>query len=286
MVGVIFTGNFESGAVIGRSANDRQAEGDVHAGGEGEHFEGDQSLIMIGADDGIEFFLGGVIEKGVGRIRAADGEMFFLESGNGGPENAFFFIAKKSVLAGVRIDTGDGDLWLGYSQFTQKADGLLGNVANLVDGKRAEGGAQAEMGRAEGNGQFGIGEDHDGIGSLGLTAVSKKFGLAGIAKTDLSERFFLNGAGDNGGKFSALPTAEGVLEGVPRHVGGDTSGMAGFDFFGGSTNHFIAKATRKMGIAQRFFYDFRTDAGGIAQGDADDGMATGIGKAGHWIRTS
>ena len=45
-------GNIEGGAVIRRGAGDRQAEGDIHAAFEGQHFEGDQALVVIHADVG------------------------------------------------------------------------------------------------------------------------------------------------------------------------------------------------------------------------------------------
>ena len=47
-------GKVESGAVINRGADDRQAEGDVDRTVEANQFKGDERLIMIKRDHGIK----------------------------------------------------------------------------------------------------------------------------------------------------------------------------------------------------------------------------------------
>lgn len=59
-------GDVEGGAVIDRSADNGQAEGDVDAGFERKGLERDETLVVIHADVGIDRFTDGGEEGGVG----------------------------------------------------------------------------------------------------------------------------------------------------------------------------------------------------------------------------
>ena len=143
MVGAAGAGQVEGGAVVGTGAGVGQTKGHVHAGVEGEEFERDQSLVVIHAEDAVEFPGHGAMENGVRRVRAGEvtlaGELF-----DGGGDEVFFLLAELSVFAGVGIESGYRDagraseaaLQKGVEQFPGADDFLRAEqVRHLAQGQ-------------------------------------------------------------------------------------------------------------------------------------------------------
>ena len=68
-----FAGNLKRSAVIGTSARKRQTQGHIHAIVKCVQFQRDQSLIVIHAENGIEFTFNRAMENCVGRKGTGEG---------------------------------------------------------------------------------------------------------------------------------------------------------------------------------------------------------------------
>jgi hypothetical protein len=103
-----FASNLEGCAVIGAGARKRQTERNVHAAVESVQLQWDQTLIVIHAENGIEFTFSGATKDGVGRKRAdedcglriADCGLQFFDRWR---DDFDFFATEFTRFAGVRI---------------------------------------------------------------------------------------------------------------------------------------------------------------------------------------
>ena len=102
-------GDVEGSSVIDGSANDGQAEGDIGAAFEVEEFERDMALVMVHADDGVEFAFEGLLKDGVGREWSVSVEAVCASSEDGGGDFVGILGAEGIIFAGVRIKTSDSD---------------------------------------------------------------------------------------------------------------------------------------------------------------------------------
>ena len=71
-VGAVLPGDVERGAMVGRGADDRQAERDVDAFLEMERLQRDQRLVVIHAQGGVVARARRGVEHGVGGVGAGD----------------------------------------------------------------------------------------------------------------------------------------------------------------------------------------------------------------------
>ena len=69
MVRDSLAGNPKRRAVIGTGARKGQTEGHIHAAVESVQFQWDQTLVVIHAENGIEFIFRGAMENCIGRKR-------------------------------------------------------------------------------------------------------------------------------------------------------------------------------------------------------------------------
>src|SRR4051794_24260669 len=95
--------------MIDGSTDDGEPQGDVHAVIEMEQFQGDQSLVVVHADNGVEVAFGGKMEQGV-RGNRTDG----IDAGAYGifhsrTDDPDFLVAEKAGFAAVRIQGEDGE---------------------------------------------------------------------------------------------------------------------------------------------------------------------------------
>ncbi len=98
--------------MIGRGAQERQAERHVHGVIEVEQLHRDEALVVIERDHRVVLALAGVAEDDVGdRGPAEDGAIAGERACacDRGLDQARFFVAEMSAFAGVRVEPGDGD---------------------------------------------------------------------------------------------------------------------------------------------------------------------------------
>ena len=103
-------GDVERRAVVDRRADDRQAERDVDPGVERQQLHRPVALVVVHAHDRVvAAAVHGLVEHGVGRVRAAgvDARGARLLDGRGDPLDVLG--AEQPVLAGVRVEPADGD---------------------------------------------------------------------------------------------------------------------------------------------------------------------------------
>ena len=97
--------------MIGAGSGFGEAEGDVDGAVEIEEFEGDEALVMIHGEDGVEISEGGFAENGVRDGGTGEaGDLLAVEGFDGGSDDALFLVAEGPVLAGVGVEAGDGDV--------------------------------------------------------------------------------------------------------------------------------------------------------------------------------
>ena len=100
----------ERGAVIDRGPDDRQAEGHVDRLTERKQLHRNQTLIVVAGDDDVEFAAGGAEEHRVARKRAMRRRCPRARQPSiAGRMTSDSSRAEQAVLAGVRIEAGDGD---------------------------------------------------------------------------------------------------------------------------------------------------------------------------------
>ena len=111
-VGERLTGprDVEGGAVVDRGAYDRESEGHIHAGVEGEELHRSVTLVVVHANDRvITPTVHGLEEHGVGRMRARHVEPFVDGGFNGRGDAVDVFVAEQAVFAGVGVEAAHRD---------------------------------------------------------------------------------------------------------------------------------------------------------------------------------
>ncbi len=73
---------------------------------------------MIHGEHSLVFALGSIAENGVWNVGAGEGgDSYFVERGDGGCDDGFFLVAKRTVFTGMRIEPADGEAGRGDSFF-------------------------------------------------------------------------------------------------------------------------------------------------------------------------
>ena len=262
-------GDVERGAVVGAGAGEREAEGDVHAGVEGVELEGDETLVVIHAEDAVEVAFDGAEEDGVGREGAGEvgGEAAGDEGANGGGDEVGFFAAEVAVLAGVGVEAGDGDARMGDAALVAVGGEEFSDPDDLGGGEGGGDVGEGDVSSDEGDGEGSAGEAHGVVGGVG--AGGEEFGLAGEVEADLVEVVFADGASDDGGEFAVEGAGDGFFKGVEAGLGGGVGRLAG-DVAGGAADELDVRTAEREGVGgEGGGDDFRADAGGVTEGDGD-----------------
>jgi len=125
-----FSSDVECGAVVDGRADDGESQGDVDASFEIEQLQRDVALVVVHADDGVEFFAAdGQVKDGVGREGSFHGHSLLLRPLDRGPYLLDFFIAENTVLAGVGIQARHRNARIG----PEAAHGVRGEAQNGAD---------------------------------------------------------------------------------------------------------------------------------------------------------
>ena len=196
-IGEAFAGDGEGGAMVRAGAGFWQAEGDVHGVVEIEQFERDEPLIVIHGDDGIEVAAGGIAEDGVGHGGAGeDGGSGFVQTVDGGLDDADFLVAEGSVFTGVGVESCNSDAGAGDAAALEETGG---EQAGADDAVHAEEGGDFRERFVDGGQAHGEGfarEQHSEV--LDAERMGEIFCLAGEGEAEGLEGLFGNRAGDYG----------------------------------------------------------------------------------------
>ena len=114
----------ESGAVKGRSPDERQAERQVHSGPVAGQFKRDHRLVMIHRKNAIVHACGCLCNRNISTERAADpGEP---AGPDGRTDNCILLIADNAVIRTMGIYAQDNDLRFSYAE--QRAQRIMGRA--------------------------------------------------------------------------------------------------------------------------------------------------------------
>ena len=103
-------GNVQGRAMIDRGPYDWESEGDVDRFFKGESFNGDESLVVIHADVGIDIPASGFGESGVGWEGTGQLTTLCSHLFDGWQDDFFFLtVSEQPVFPRVWIETTDGD---------------------------------------------------------------------------------------------------------------------------------------------------------------------------------
>ena len=95
--------------MVGRGADEGQAESDIDAVVERQRLDRDQRLIVIHPDGAIVARAGGGVEHGVGGQRAAHVDAFAAQRRDRRCDDVAVLKAERAVLAGMRVEPGHRD---------------------------------------------------------------------------------------------------------------------------------------------------------------------------------
>lgn len=151
----------EGSSMIHGSANDGQAEGDIGAAFEVEEFERDMALVMVHADDGVEFAFEGLLEDGVGREWPVSVEAVRASSVDGRGDFVGILGAEGIIFTGVRVESGDGDA-LVVPEFEQGVVSELDDVADARLTNEVDGLAERDVSGNMSDDEF-FGSEHHGV---------------------------------------------------------------------------------------------------------------------------
>lgn len=264
--GTIFSGKLVGGAVIRTGAEEGEAPGEVDSFVEGEELERDESLIVVGAEDGVEFSVGGAMVNGVGGPGAGeDSWRFGLKDFESGGEEGDFFGTEIAILPCVGIDASEGNLGPRNSACVTECKEMAGGAEETVGGEGGRNLGKGDVDSCQPDSKRPAGQDHGEIPDS--SAVSEEFGLPGEGESDGVEVVFRDGAGDKGVNGTSEGEVGGFLQGGDGEAGGFRSGAARVDAFAGADGEQLDAGAGKSVL--RGAGDFRTDAGGVAHGQSD-----------------
>jgi hypothetical protein len=74
-----------------------------------EELHGNQPLVVVGGDDGVELAADSPHEEAVRRKRSRHVEPFRAETRHGGAQHALLLVAKEAALSRVRVEAAERD---------------------------------------------------------------------------------------------------------------------------------------------------------------------------------
>jgi len=122
--------------VIDRRAHDGEAERHVDRAAEGDQLDGDQPLVVIAGNHGVEFAAHGAAEDRVAGKRAVDLDAARARRLDGRPQDAVLFRAEQPFLAGVRVQAGERDARTRDAEARELARGQVDDVAEQRPGEK------------------------------------------------------------------------------------------------------------------------------------------------------
>src|SRR5436190_4710583 len=108
-IGFASARDVERRSMVDRRADDRQSERHVDRGAEGQQLDRYQSLIVVAGDHDLELAALCADEEGIGRKRTGDVDAACAACGDRRRDDVALLAAEQPVLAGVRVEPGDGN---------------------------------------------------------------------------------------------------------------------------------------------------------------------------------
>ena len=267
MVGAAGAGEIKGGAVVGAGAGKGKAEGDIHAGVEGQQFERDEALVVIHAEHAVELSAGGAMKNSIGRVRAGDIALG-SELRDSRTDEAFFLVAEASSFTGVGIQSGHGQTRGTSEPALEKCHKKPSDADDLRRAELRGHVAERNVNGGKGHGERAAGEAHGEV--LDAGSVGEELRLTGKGKADGVKGLFVHGTGDDTLDGALLQKLRGFLHGVPRGAGGFggrlTRGEAGVP-----ADESVFDAAGNFGIGEAAGDQLGTDAGGVTGSEAEDG---------------
>ena len=164
--------------MVGRGADEVEAEGDVDAAVEVEGLDRDQRLVVVHADRGVVAGARRGVEERVGGVRAGEGEAFGAEAGDDRCDDLELLAAHGAAFAGVGVEAGDGDAGGGEAEVGPQAG--VGDAEGRLEEVRGQGAGNVGERDVDGDrhhAQHRRGEHHHREGRAG--EVREEFGVAG-----------------------------------------------------------------------------------------------------------
>ncbi len=212
--------------MIRRGADEGQAEGDVDAAVEGQRLDRNQRLVVIHADRGVIGFPRLGVKHRIGGKGPAGDETPRGQAENRRRDNVDVFPAQGSVFAGVRVEAGKGQPWLGYAEIpAQRLPDDGADFHEIIGGEQRGDLRQRDVNGGGHNGEFARPDHHHRAAfaaEMFARQFPQKFGMTGMGETGFIEHGLGNRIGDNGGgpplrdKFDAAKNGFDRRRGVGR----------------------------------------------------------------------
>jgi hypothetical protein len=183
----------------------------------GMQLQGNQTLIVIHAEDGVPFAVHGVMKNRIGGkgapkgcgLRIAGCASQFLQRRE---DHIRLFCSDSAGLAGMRIEAGNSDARIGQAQLAKKVFEKETDSDDLFAAQRSRHFAQRNVRGDESNGQSPARQQHGEIAHIG--AIGEKLSLARKLEADLIHARFVDRAGDNGVDFAAERELDSLFQSV------------------------------------------------------------------------
>ena len=196
----------------------RQAERDIHTLIKRVKLKGNQPLIVIHAQNTIEFPGDGLVKNGIGRMRAGEKRiMGFLQFANGGSDDFDLFDPEVTSFAGMGVQPRHGDSRGFVSALPEKGCQQVSNAHDFGFVQKSCDLRQRDMGSHQRNGQSSASEAHRKI--FNARARSKKFRLPRKFVSDIVKRLLRDGSGDDGLPSAGSKVFRGGFQRLDRSPG-------------------------------------------------------------------
>ena len=197
--------------MVGRGTDDRQAGREVDTAVEGQRLEGDQALVVIHGQHGVETALHVDAEESVGRVGPEGQDFLFVCCLDGRGDGFDFLGAEGTAVTGVRIEAHHGNLRLVHAKVA--AQRIVHQAEFAQDGLDRDGGADLGQRKVVGDHtypQVFRAEEHQTV--LTFEFVDEVLGMAGKSESQFGYGVLVEGGGHDGVDGTALSVCHGGLE--------------------------------------------------------------------------
>lgn len=193
-----------------RCADDGQSGGDVHSPSAARQFQRDMTLVVVQRHDAIEGAAQRLEEESVGGIGATQIDASAASPGHGGLKEPFLLIAKKPVLTGVGIESGESQARFRDAHRLQKVVKEGGPAGDGTGIEMVENLAKTHVQRVMDDRKPRHGEHHrkrSHTGSLG-----DDLRVAGMPDTSKAQALLVKWRRDDGVDLAGKCKVDGVAE--------------------------------------------------------------------------
>ena len=224
---------------------------------------------MIHAEDGVELRPRSAVKYGVRRMRSGE---FALagEFRHGGCDDLFLLVAELSAFPGMRVEPGHRDARCPPGAQPHERGEQAADADDLVRAEKLRNIAEWNVDGDKRDGQGSAGEAHREV--VCSCAGREELGLPGEGEAGFMQRFLGHGAGDHARDPAGAQQRRRFLERVPCGAGRLAGGLSG-GVARGIADHAVIAGVRERRVGQAGADEFRSDAGGIADGESEDGAS-------------